>query len=282
MVSAVWLGMVLLLGLLVGSFLNVLIVRLPVMLMRAWQREAQSLGVSTLAGSNGVYHLAWPPSHCMACKTSLRWWQLVPLIAFLCLRGRCAHCAARIAWWYPVVELVATALACSAWLVFGSQNAWLAYAAMAWLLLAVSVIDWQHHILPDVLVYALLWLGLLCAAMGWSHVTPDNAVLAAVMGYLGLAAVAQAYAWVRRREGLGGGDPKLLAACAVWVGWQALPALVCLASIMGLVVGVCRVWRSGMRIDEPMAFGPYIALAAWSLRLWQHFSSAGEQLGVLW
>ncbi len=270
-----------LLGLVVGSFLNVLIHRLPRMMERRWAQDvadwhSQQQGghdvTQVPAGAPAAeppYDLARPRSHCPACGHTLRWYENIPLLSFVALRGRCAACGQRIAWRYPLVELATAAL--WAWCLqrWGfSPAAWL-WGGFSAVLRALAVIDQDTQYLPDDLTQPLLWAGLLAAALGWnSGVSLSAAVGGAAGGYLSLWLVYHLFKWVTGKDGMGQGDFKLLAALGAWYGMQALLPLVLVASLSGAVVGLGLRAAGRLQAGQPMPFGPYLALAGFAALLW--------------
>lgn len=260
-------------GLLVGSFLNVVIHRWPLML------EAQHPGQRR-------FDLAYPPSHCPHCQTPLRLLQLIPLLSFLWLRGRCGHCQQAIHWRYPVVE----GLTMAWWLWCGlmlptpaslmampSASWWLADtrgwgAPLSWALwgstlLALAWIDWDSTWLPDGLTQPLVWGGLVAAALGWSGLPLSQALMGAVLGYVSLWSVATVFRMITTQEGMGGGDFKLLAALGAWLGPMLLIPLVLVASVLGLIAGLILRARGQLREGRYIPFGPFLVAAAVALRM---------------
>lgn len=260
----------LLLGLLVGSFLNVLVYRLPVMLERDWQSQAREL-LELPPSEEGTFNLLWPQSRCPHCQTPIKAWQNVPLLSWLLLGGRCSSCRQRISLRYPLVELAGGLLALVVAWQFGGTPLMLAVLVLSWGLLALSLIDADHQLLPDVLVLPLLWLGLLVNSLG-GLVSLQDAVYGAMAGYLSLWLVFWLFKLVTGKEGMGYGDFKLLAMLGAWGGWQILPLTILLSSVVGAVLGVIvlRLQRQGMA--QPLPFGPYLAIAGWIAILW------GEQI----
>ncbi|MFR0716465.1 prepilin peptidase [Enterobacterales bacterium BD_CKDN230030183-1A_HGKHYDSX7] len=254
------------LGLLVGSFLNVVVYRLPIMLQRQWQRDAQEvLGLPTTEHER--FDLCLPASHCPHCGQAVRAWQNIPLLSYVALRGRCAGCHTRISPRYPLVEL-ATALLSGlvAW-HFGASAAGLLALPLTWCLLALSLIDAEHQVLPDVLVLPMLWLGLIANAFG-TYVPLADAVWGAVGGYLSLWLVYWSFKLATGKEGMGYGDFKLLALIGAWGGWQILPVTVVLSSLVGALVGLCLLRMRGRTLSTAIPFGPYLAIAGWIALLW--------------
>lgn len=262
---AIWVIVASLFGLLVGSFLNVVINRLPVMMEREWKRECRAL----LDGAHGAtpadeepFNLVRPRSACPRCGASIRAWQNIPVVSWLLLRGRCASCGKAISWQYPVVELASAALVGLAAWHFGPTALALAAFLFTWALLAASVIDFKTQLLPDVFTLPLLWLGLLLPILLTDyHLSLQEAVLGAVFGYLALWSVYWLFRLVTGKEGMGFGDFKLLAALSAWLGWQMLPLVILLSALAGSVIGIAMILllRHDRRI--PIPFGPYLAIA---------------------
>ena len=257
-----------LLGLIVGSFLNVVIHRLPLMMEREWRMQcAELLGQPAPDGDQPVLNLWRPRSRCPHCKHLISAVENIPLLSYALQRGRCAHCQAAISVQYPLVEAASGLLAgIVAWkLGFG----WPAAAALifTWVLLAASVIDFRHQLLPDNLTLPLLWLGLGVALFGLFADLP-SAVIGAMAGYLALWLVYQAFRLLTGKEGMGFGDFKLLAALGAWTGWQYLITIVILSSLVGAVFGLALILFRQRDRRIPMPFGPFLAAAGWIALLW--------------
>ena len=257
-------------GLLVGSFLNTVIHRLPRMLERDWREQCAQLAAAETTGTDTSgaapterYDLVAPRSHCPACRTPILARHLVPVIGWLLLRGRCAACGTPIAPRYPLVE-TATALAYAAvaWR-FGPTAECLAAMVVTGFLLALAVIDFDTHYLPDQLTLPLLWLGLAASLAGDVH----SAVAGAIVGYVALWLVYQAFKLATGKEGMGYGDFKLLAALGAWLGPAALLPIVLAASLAGAVAGLTMIFFFGRSREQPLAFGPYLAAAGWLVML---------------
>lgn len=252
---APWL-LALLLGLVVGSFLNVVIHRLPLMLEREWQANHDSA-----QAPQTHFNLAVPASHCPHCGQPLRWFDNIPVLSYLLLRGHCRHCQAAIAWQYPAVELATAVIFVWSLGRHGMSADALAWAGFASALLALAVIDARTTLLPDALTQPLTWAGLLAASAGLSGLPLTDALWGAVAGYLFLWSVYWLFRLVTGQEGMGRGDFKLMAALGAWLGWQALIALVMVASLSGLAVGLWLKWRQRLPAGGYIPFGPFLALA---------------------
>jgi leader peptidase (prepilin peptidase)/N-methyltransferase len=252
-----------LLGLIVGSFLNVVIHRLPRMLEAEWQAQCEELAGRDPA-PRPAYNLLVPRSHCPACRTPIRLPHLLPLIGWLLARGRCAACGVAIPTRYPLVEGLTALLFALAALKFGAG--WTLAAAMFVIavLVALTFIDFDTQLLPDQLTIPLMWAGL--AASLPAGRAPE-ALIGAIAGYLSLWSVYWAFKLATGKEGMGYGDFKLLAALGAWLGWQALVPIVLIASVAGAVAGLALMARGNGR-DTPIAFGPWLAIAGWAVMMW--------------
>ena len=273
-----------LLGLVVGSFLNVVVHRMPLMLERQWwgdvaaqlgdsesfKRVFRSAAPERLALVAGglekglaelpALNLARPASRCPHCGHRIRWYENIPVLSWLFLRGRCAGCGTGIALRYPLVEL-ATALlfGAIAWRL-GSQPVTLLWCAMAAVVLALALIDWDTTVLPDAMTLPLLWAGLLAAALGWlPGLTLLQSLWGAAAGYLSLWSVYMLFKLATGKEGMGFGDFKLLAALGAWLGWQAILPIVLMASVIGAVVGIGMKFGGSLREGRFVPFGPFLA-----------------------
>jgi leader peptidase (prepilin peptidase)/N-methyltransferase len=253
-------------GLCVGSFLNVVIHRLPKMMEAQWRAECAALD-GREPPPQPKLNLMTPPSRCPSCGTPIRAWQNVPVASWLALRGRCAACKAPISARYPGVELAAGALAALVAAHFGYSIALAAALAYAWALLALTFIDLDTQLLPDDITLPLLWLGLLANVFGLYTNLP-SAVVGAAGGYLLLWAVYWAFRLIAKKEGMGYGDFKLLAAIGAWTGWQVLPVVILVAAGLGAVVGSLVLWLTRRGRETPIPFGPYLALGGIVGLLW--------------
>jgi len=272
------------LGLIVGSFLNVVIYRLPIMLERQWRSDCAELAAPPTADApvapvappvqTPAFNLAVPRSICPACRAPIKSLHNIPVLSYLALRGRCAHCKIRISARYPAVELlcgVATALV--AWR-FGFGASAVCAAVVSWFLIALAGIDLDHQLLPDSLTLALLWLGLLASLSGWGGtryglpVDPVSAIAGAAIGYVSLWAVYHVFRLLTGKEGMGYGDFKLLAALGAWLGLQMLLPIVLLAALVGAIVGIGLIVTRRQERGTPIPFGPFLAAAGWVAMMW--------------
>jgi len=246
-------------GLLVGSFLNVVIHRLPRMLERGWQDQCAELrGEAPQAQPR--YNLVVPRSACPACGHAITAAENVPVLSWLVLRGKCSACGAAISARYPIVEVLGGAAAAVAIAKFGANWQGLAACAFLWTLIALTFIDFDTQLLPDDLTLPLLWGGLL--ANVWGLFVPlREAVIGAIAGYLVLWSIYWLFKLIRGKEGMGYGDFKLLAALGAWLGWKTLPLIVLGSSVVGAVIGLSLVAFKGRDHNVPLAFGPYLAIA---------------------
>jgi leader peptidase (prepilin peptidase)/N-methyltransferase len=253
-------------GLLIGSFLNVVIYRLPKMLERQWAAECASFADGDAAAAPAVepFNLMVPHSRCQQCGHVIRWYENIPVLSYLALRGRCSACQAPIGLRYPVVELLTGALfAWCVWRMPGQYGA-LAWCAFAAALLALALIDWDTTLLPDDITLPLLWGGLLASIAGFTSVPLAHAVWGAVAGYLSLWAIYWLFKLTTGKEGMGYGDFKLFAAFGAWFGWQALVPIILMASVIGVVVGLALKFSSGLREGGYVPFGPFLAAAGFT------------------
>lgn len=250
----------------VGSFLNVVIHRLPLMMEQAWRRECAELTGEEVPAAERL-SLALPGSRCPHCGHALRARENIPLLSYLFLRGRCSACAQPIGARYPLVE-AGTALL-SLLVVWHFGVTWEAGAALVltWGLIVLAGIDIDTQLLPDSITLPLLWLGLLLSLAG-GFASPRDAILGAALGYLFLWTIYQGFKLITGREGMGYGDFKLFALFGAWLGWQALPMILILSSVVGAIIGLALLARRGQDRHTPLPFGPYLAAAGWLALLW--------------
>ena len=255
-------------GLLVGSFLNVVIYRLPKILERQWATEAAQYAAECAAELDSiapdapakaeVFNLLVPRSRCQSCGHQVRAHENIPVLSYLFLRGRCSCCAAPISVRYPLVELATAALFFFCVHRWGATPTGIAWCGFSAVLLTLAMIDWDTTLLPDNLTLPLLWAGLLAAALQWTEVPLFDAVIGAAAGYLSLWTVYWGFKLATGKEGMGFGDFKLYAALGAWFGWQALVPLILLASVVGAVVGIAMKFSSGLREGGYIPFGPFL------------------------
>ena len=250
-----------LLGLLVGSFLNVVIYRLPKMMERRWQQEARDI-LALDAVEQAPLSLAKPASRCPACGAAIRPWQNIPVVSWLWLRGRAACCGVRIGVRYPLVELLTGLMSAACAWRFGFGIELAGALLLSWSLIALAFIDLDTQLLPDDITLPLLWAGLLLALAG-GFVALESAVIGAIAGYLSLWLVFWGFKLATGKDGLGYGDFKLLAALGAWLGWQTLPQIILLSSVVGAATGIALIVLRRQQRGAAMPFGPFLAAAGW-------------------
>ncbi|WP_122662869.1 prepilin peptidase [Pseudomonas viridiflava] len=257
----------LILGLLVGSFLNVLIYRLPIMMERDWQAQSREMLKLPAEPASETFNLILPHSRCPHCARQIRPWENLPVLSYLFLGGKCSSCKAPISKRYPLVELTCGLL--SGYIAWHFGFGWPAAAmlVLSWGLLAMSLIDADHQLLPDDLVLPLLWMGLIVNSFG-VFTTLGDALWGAVAGYLVLWSVYWLFKLITGKEGMGHGDFKLLAMLGAWGGWQILPLTILLSSLVGAVLGLILLRLRNVETSTPIPFGPYLAIAGWIALLW--------------
>jgi leader peptidase (prepilin peptidase)/N-methyltransferase len=244
-------------GLCIGSFLNVVIHRLPLMLEHGWKQEsADLLGVSHEAAP--PITLSKPRSRCPSCGHAIAWYENIPVASWLWLRGRCSACKARISARYPLIELATAVLFGLVGWRFGAEPVVLAWCFFCAVLVALAAIDWDTTLLPDNMTLPLLWAGIVAAALGWTLPLPES-IWGAVAGYLSLWSVYWLFKLATGKEGMGFGDFKLLAALGAWLGWKMILPIVLGASIIGAIVGIAMKLSSSLREGRYVPFGPFLA-----------------------
>ncbi|MBI3569877.1 MAG: prepilin peptidase [Gammaproteobacteria bacterium] len=258
-----------LLGLITGSFLNVVIHRLPIMLERLWRRQCEELDRPPAAETpdGGPFNLVYPGSRCQHCQHAIRALENIPILSFLWLRGKCAACGKAISWRYPAVELLTGILSLAVAWRLGISPPALAALFLTWALIALAFIDNDRQILPDDITLPLLWAGLLLNVFG-VFVPLSSAVIGAVAGYGSLWLVYQIFRLATGKEGMGFGDFKLFAALGAWLGWQQLPLIILLSSFLGAVVGIVFIAFFGRDRRLPIPFGPFLCVAGWIALMW--------------
>ena len=262
--ASLWAVLFGLLGLLIGSFLNVVIYRLPKMMERQWTEECAELSGTTVAPSE-KFNLMVPRSRCGACGHAISWYENIPVLSYLFLRGKCSACKAPYSVRYPLVEATTGALFFLCAWRWGYSMTTLAWCGFSAALLTLAMIDWDTTLLPDDITLPLLWAGLLAAALQWNFgVSLSDALWGAVGGYLSLWLVYWAFKLVTGKEGMGYGDFKLFAALGAWFGWTALVPIILMASVIGAVVGLAMKFSSGLREGGYVPFGPFLAGAGFT------------------
>ena len=256
-----FISLVTLLGLMIGSFLNVVIHRVPKMMERQWQTESAEWKGEP-APPTEKYNLVTPRSRCPSCNRSIAALENVPLVSSVVLRGKCAGCGKRISWRYPAVEALAAVLSGFVAWHFGPTVQAAAALFFTWTMIALAFIDLDTFFLPDDLTFPLLWTGLL-VNIADTYTDLESAVVGAAAGYLVLWAVFWSYKLATGKEGMGYGDFKLLAAIGAWLGWKMLPLVILLSSVVGAIIGIVLIVAARRGRNVPIPFGPYLAIAGW-------------------
>ncbi|MGB0713144.1 MAG: prepilin peptidase [Gammaproteobacteria bacterium] len=260
-------------GLVTGSFLNVVIHRLPIMMERGWKRECRELleadapPTEKAEATEERYDLMMPGSTCPHCGHRIRAWENIPLLSWLVLRARCSACGAGISIRYPLIELASGGGAALMVWQWGFTGTALAYTVMTWILIALSGIDIDHQLLPDSLTLPLLWLGMAVAGLGLT-VPLEDALWGAIAGYLSLWSLFHAFRLLTGKEGMGAGDFKLLAALGAWLGWSQLPLVALMASAVGAIGGGLLMATGLLARDSRIPFGPFLAAGGWVSMMW--------------
>lgn len=270
----------------VGSFLNVVIYRLPVHLNRSWKHNCVefleslseqdghekprctkcnkdfSLSDTYLDKNEETFNIAFPASHCPKCKAKVKAWQNIPILSYILLRGKCHSCKTKISLRYPIIEFVTGLLSLFVFIKFGWSYQTAVALVFTWSLIALTMIDIDELILPDNITLPLMWLGLLANLFGL-YTDIQSAVIGAMAGYLSLWSVYWAFKLLTGKEGMGFGDFKLLAALGAFMGWKALPLIIILSSLVGAVIGIAGILLKGNSHEKQIPFGPYLAIAGW-------------------
>jgi len=268
--------LILTIGLLVGSFLNVVIYRLPVMMAIGWKKECKEyLEIEETETSNEPFNLMVPLSRCPSCKAPIKPYQNIPVLSYLYLKGQCANCKTHIALRYPLIEaFTGLTSAIVAW-HFGYSIATLFALLLSWSLIALSFIDIDHQLLPDSITLPMLWLGLFLSLFS-VYTDTDSSIIGAIAGYLSLWTVYQLFKLTTGKEGMGYGDFKLLSLFGAWLGWQYLPLIILLSSLVGAVIGISMIIFTKKDRNIPIPFGPYLAAAGWLALIW------GDKINALY
>ena len=250
-------------GLLVGSFLNVVIYRLPKMMEKQWADEVAEFRGETL-NHEATFNLMLPRSRCPQCAHQIKWYENIPVLSYLFLRGKCSACKTPISLRYPAVELVVGALFFYCIWRWGLTPTGLAWCGFSATLLSLSMIDWDTTLLPDDMTLPLLWVGLLLAALKITNITLESAIWGAAAGYFSLWLIYWVFKLITGKEGMGYGDFKLFAALGAWFGWQALIPIILMASVIGAIIGIALKFSSKLREGGYVPFGPFLGLAGFS------------------
>jgi leader peptidase (prepilin peptidase)/N-methyltransferase len=253
-------------GLMVGSFLNVVIYRLPIMMQKEWELQASEVTGQNMEQSD-TFNLSTPRSRCPHCGHAITALENIPVISYLFLGGKCRECKTGISVRYPLIESLTAALSAIVAWQFGFSAACLGALLLTWSLIALTFIDLDHQLLPDKITLPLVWLGLFFNLFS-TFTDLSSSVIGAIAGYLALWSVYHLFRLVTGKEGMGYGDFKLLAALGAWMGWQLLPMIVLLSSLVGAVVGISLILLKNHQRDIPIPFGPYLAAAGWIAFLW--------------
>ena len=278
MIDSIWLwaSILGLLGLLIGSFLNVVIYRLPLMLEAQWKAECNQIsGAQEEAGP--AFNLMVPRSRCPLCGHQLRWFENIPVISYAFLRAKCSGCSAPISLRYPLVELASGGLFFICAMTWGVSVTALVWSGFCAALLVLALIDWDTTLLPDDITLPLLWAGLIAAALHWTATPLSASLWGAVAGYMSLWLVYWGFKLVTGKEGMGFGDFKLFAALGAWFGWQALIPIILMASVLGTLVGLAMKFSSRLREGGLIPFGPFLSGAGLTAMVW----GPGSILGVI-
>ena len=260
---------VVVLGLAIGSFLNVVIHRLPIMLKENWAQQCRELREQGQADGTGdqPFNLMRPASHCPACGHRIRIIENIPVASYLFLRGRCASCQTRISPRYPLIELTTAMLSAITAVHFGFTLQAAAALAFTWTIIPLCMIDFDEQLLPDSITFPLLWAGLTLSLAG-IFIDSQTSITGALAGYLSLWLVYHLFKLATGKEGMGYGDFKLLAAIGAWIGWQVLPVVILFSSVVGAITGILLIALKGRERSQPIPFGPFLASAGWLTLLW--------------
>lgn len=264
------------LGLLVGSFLNVVIYRLPVIFKREWRKDCCSyleenynakIQLDTSSEPSEPFNLVKPDSTCPGCGHKIRAWENIPVISYIFLKAKCSSCKTPISFRYPFIELLSAGLAALCAWHFGFSLAGFSAILLSWALISLSFIDYDTQYLPDQITLPFLWLGLILN-LNNTFTDIESAIIGTIAGYLTLWSVHHLFKLITKKEGMGYGDFKLLALLGAWMGWQVLPAIIILSSLVGSIIGITLILFKKHQREIPIPFGPYLAIAGWIALLW--------------
>ena len=265
-------------GLIVGSFLNVVIYRLPVMFKREWREDCSRYLEDTYKAKIQIelseeptqpFNLLKPDSTCPSCGHKIRAWENIPVLSYLFLKAKCSLCKSHISFRYPFIELLSASLAAICAWKFGFTLAGFSTILLSWALISLAMIDFDTQYLPDQITLPFLWLGLILNLEN-TFINIESAIIGAIAGYLILWSVHHSFKLITKKEGMGHGDFKLLALLGAWVGWQLLPLIIILSSLVGSVIGISMILFKNHQREIPIPFGPYLAIAGWIALLWGH------------
>ena len=273
--SWVFYGLIIFTGLAFGSFLNVVTYRLPIMLEKEWRSQCTEFLELEKTDPAEKLTLAMPASTCPKCGYRKRFWENIPVISYLILKGRCSSCQAHISFEYPLVEAITAILSVVVAHHFGISWQTLLALLLTWSLIALTMIDFHKQLLPDNITMPLLWLGIICNMFGL-FTDLESSVIGAIIGYLSLWSVYHLFRLLTGKEGMGYGDFKLLAVLGAWMGWKILPIIIVLSSFVGAVVGIAMIVIVRHDKNIPIPFGPYLAIAGWISLIW------GDAIMKIW
>ena len=271
-----FLSTIFILGLLVGSFLNVVIYRLPIIFKREWRKDCcnyleenykANIQIENNKEPSSPFNLVKPDSACPNCGHKIRAWENIPIVSYLFLKAKCSNCNASISIRYPLVEFLSAILATICAWHFGFSIEAGAAIILSWALISLALIDYDTQYLPDQITLPFLWLGLLLN-LNNTFIDLESAIIGAVAGYLSLWSVYHLFKLITKKEGMGYGDFKLLALLGAWMGWQILPVIIILSSLVGSIIGITLIILKKQQRDIPIPFGPYLAIAGWIALLW--------------
>lgn len=264
------------LGLLVGSFLNVVIYRLPVMFKREWRKDCctyleenytAKIELDTGSEPTEAFNLVKPDSTCPSCGHQIRAWENIPIISYVFLKAKCSNCKTPISIRYPLIELLSASLAALCAWHFGFSLAAGSAILLSWALISLAMIDYDTQYLPDQITLPFLWVGLILN-LNNTFTDIESSIIGAVAGYLTLWSVHHLFKLITKKEGMGYGDFKLLALLGAWMGWQFLPAIIIISSLVGSIIGISLILFKKHQREVPIPFGPYLAIAGWITLLW--------------
>lgn len=265
-------------GLIIGSFLNVVIYRLPIMLERQWEQDANihsnldpktQKPITPAPLDTSELNLSLPRSHCPKCKSLIPFWYNIPLLSWIMLKGKCHHCNTKISARYPLIELLTACASSYVAYKFGYSPYTLCLLGVTYALICLAFIDADHFILPDNITLPLLWAGIIASLIGISPISIESSLWGAIAGYLSLWSLYWGFKLITGKEGLGYGDFKLFAAAGAWLGWMPLPSMILIAAILGIIGGIISLKRNQQDLQNMFPFGPYLALGFWIILIFK-------------